>query len=78
MQESPLNSNTYNKEIQRRILNVLRENSPSHISEVARTAGTTRITARKHLERLKRDKTVEELRKGRLRLFVLKDRRERR
>jgi hypothetical protein len=45
---------------------------------VARTAGTTRITARKHLERLKRDKTVEELRKGRLRLFVLKDRRERR
>jgi predicted ArsR family transcriptional regulator len=71
-------SKTYNEEIGRRVLEALKENSPSHISEVARTAGTTRITARKHLERLKRDRTVEEIRKGRLRLFVLKDRRERR
>ena len=43
------------------------------ISEVAVKVGTTRITARKHLERLNRAGVLEEVRKGRMRIFWLRE-----
>lgn len=62
----------YDYKIQERILAVLSEEPFSHITEIAKEAKTMRITAKKHLERLKREGIVEERRKGRCRLFMLK------
>jgi len=63
---------SYDPEIRERILKVLSDEPFSHLTEIARRAGTMRITASKHLERLKREGVVEEYKKGMLRLFVLK------
>ena len=63
----------YSQEIRARILKALSNNQILHITEIAKRGNTTRITARKHLERLKREGVVDEIRRGSLRLFVLKD-----
>ena len=61
----------YELEIERRILDVLSRNSFLHIAEIARKSKTTRITATKHLERLKKEGVVAEYRRGALRIFTL-------
>lgn len=65
-------SENYNQEIRGRILVFLSGTPFAHISEVARGVKTTRITARKHLERLENEGVVREYKKGMLRVFALK------
>jgi predicted ArsR family transcriptional regulator len=59
-------------EITERILGVLEDAHISDLTQVAKMAGTTRITAKKHLERLAQENTVEEYRVGRSRIFLLR------
>ena len=62
----------YNTIIRDRVLESI--NSSDYglcITEVARNAKTTRITARKHLERLKREGEINENVHGRVRIFHL-------
>ena len=56
-----------------RILSVLSDEKITHLSEIARKSGTMRSTARKHLERLKEEGAIDELRRGNLRLFMLRE-----
>lgn len=62
----------YNREIRNKIVAALQRMDFVYISEAAREAETQRTTARKHLERLTREGIVEEVKKGRLRIFILK------
>jgi len=64
----------YDVGIRERILKVLSDEPVASIMEVAEKAKTQRITAKKHLERLVREKVAIELRKGSARLFMLKRR----
>jgi len=57
-------------EIQNRIESVLESSDYGLcLTEVAKEAKTTRITARKHLERLRNSGILQEFNKGRLRIF---------
>jgi predicted transcriptional regulator len=63
---------TYDVEIRKRILVVLQKNPQGLcIAETARLANTTKITAGKHLIRLKEESLVVEYTKDSMRLFVL-------
>jgi predicted ArsR family transcriptional regulator len=59
-------------EITERILGVLEDMFLCDITQVAKMAGTSRITAKKHLERLAQKNTVEEYKVGRARIFLLR------
>ena len=60
----------YDKNIRKRIEHELSGASWGFtITEIAEKVGTTRITARKHLERLEKEGIVEEARKGIMRIF---------
>jgi len=59
-------------EIKGRILGVLEDRHLCDITQAAKMAGTTRITAKKHLERLAQENAVEEYRVGRSRIFLLR------
>jgi predicted ArsR family transcriptional regulator len=60
------------QEITERILGVLEDARISDLTQVAKMAGTTRITAKKHLERLVQEKKLEEYRVGRARIFSVR------
>lgn len=62
----------FNRKIRDKIVVALEKAEFTYISEAAREAGTQRTTARKHLERLAREGIVKEIKKGRMRVFVLK------
>lgn len=57
--------------IQERILKVLSKVECANITEIARKSKIIALTAKKHLERLKRDGVVEEKNKGSNRFFML-------
>lgn len=61
-----------NDKIRKKILAVLKNTHISNITQTAKKAGTTRITAKKHLERLAQENTVEEYKVGRARIFLLR------
>ena len=58
--------------IERRIVRIISESTLGmNISETAKMAETTRITALKHLERLKKRNVLSEVKKGRMRIFCI-------
>jgi predicted ArsR family transcriptional regulator len=61
----------FDTEITSRILAHLRENKFGSISEIAEGANTTRITAKKHLERLARRGFLQERQIGLARVFFV-------
>jgi DNA-binding transcriptional ArsR family regulator len=66
---------SYNKEIRKQILKLLKNGQPCYVSKVARAVNTTRITAKKHLERLNKEGIAEQIREGRVCLFRIKNER---
>lgn len=61
-----------NDKIRKKILAVLQNTHISNITQTAKKAGTTRITANKHLERLVQEGKLREYRVGRARIFVIR------